>query len=421
VRFAGTLVHIDTLDPANAVQRKRFTNALKEKLPEVNIDEVEAELQRIAENKPELPEREDEPQTEESDCSTIEELDTSRIVRSEQIVTPEVSGFAVPVIVQQHEKPEAKWQLYLRWANGHRECRNLDKSLQLPNGTTLFIHPSPGSQWINMAPAWSSTARRDWLGGTPVPDAGELFKQLCERINYFLDLPSNVAEGSTAILALWTMLTYCYRAWDAVPYLLIGGPAGSGKSRTFEILSRLVFRPLASSNLTAPALSRTLHDRGGTLLFDEAERLRHSTPEIGAIRSMLLAGYKRGGQATRIERVAGSYQHVSLDVYGPKAFACIAGLPPELLSRCIPLIMFRAGPDSPKPKRRIDADPTSWQRLRDDLHSLALEHGSVWLKLAQQTEVCPPGISGRAFELWQPLLALAEWIQSHGVEGLADR
>ena len=45
-------------------------------------------------------------------------------------------------------------------------------------------------------------------------------------------------------MAFWAMLTYCYQAWDAVPYLYIGGPLGSGKSRLFEVLGRLAFRPL---------------------------------------------------------------------------------------------------------------------------------------------------------------------------------
>jgi hypothetical protein len=198
----------------------------------------------------------------------------------------------------------------------------------------------------------------------------------------------------------------------------VGGPMNSGKTRVFEILCRLVYRPLQSSNVTAPALFRTLHDKGGTLLFDEAERLRQNTPEVGEILSMLLAGYKRGGQATRLEADGDTFRTVAFDVYGPKALACIAGLPPTLSSRSISILMFRAAPDSIKPQRRIDADPTSWERLRDDLHALALEHGAKWLELAEKSSVCPQGISGRAYELWQPLLALAFWIESHGAEGL---
>jgi hypothetical protein len=81
-------------------------------------------------------------------------------------------------------------------------------------------------------------------------------------------------------------------------------------------------------------------------------------------------------------------------------------------------MMFRAGPDSPKPKRRLDAKPAPWNRLRDDLHELALAHGPTWLELSRRSDLCPKGIDGRNYELWQPLLALAAWVESHGEAGL---
>jgi hypothetical protein len=80
-------------------------------------------------------------------------------------------------------------------------------------------------------------------------------------------------------------------------------------------------------------------------------------------------------------------------------------------------MMFRSPPGSEKPRRRIDANPEDWQRLCDALHALALEHGPTWLDLPNRTDVCP-AMSGRDYELWQPLLALASWIESHGARGL---
>jgi hypothetical protein len=79
--------------------------------------------------------------------------------------------------------------------------------------------------------------------------------------------------------------------------------------------------------------------------------------------------------------------------------------------------MFRAAAGSDKPRRRIDAAPSIWESLRDDLHVLALEHGAEFLELAERADVCP-AMGGREQELWQPLLALAAWVESHGAEGL---
>jgi hypothetical protein len=258
-----------------------------------------------------------------------------------------------------------------------------------------------------------------WESGSAPPDPAEVFRRICRAIDYFVDLPPEDAEGVTATVALWIMLTYIFQLWDAVPYLYGGGPAGSGKTRLFiEIPCRLVARPVESSNITASALFRRLHDRGGTMLLDEAERLKESTPDAAELRSVLLAGYKRGGKATRNEPLGdGRFKQIEFDVFGPKAVVCVNGLPATLASRCIPTIMFRSSPGSKKPRRRLDEDPQLWANLRDELHALTLEFGGSLLEVARRTDVCP-AMSGRDYELWQPLLSLAWWIEQRGVNGL---
>ncbi|MBP3955035.1 hypothetical protein J8F10_07035 [Gemmata sp. G18] len=293
--------------------------------------------------------------------------------------------------------------------------------LVLPDDSVLHLAPDPGAPPGTDPPAWSADARRDWLAGEPPLEPARVFGNVCERFAHYLDFAPEAAPGATATLALWTVFTYLFPAWDAVPYLYVGGPMGSGKSRVLEVLQRLAFRPFSSSNVSAPTVFRTLHASGGVMLFDEAERLKQSTPEQQEIQSVFLAGYKRGGCATRLEPLPeGGFRPVQFVVYGPKALACIAGLPPTLASRCVPITMFRSAGDSPKPKRRIDEDPGAWQAVRDDLHALALEHGPEWVELPSRTKVVPPGIGGRNYELWQPLLGLAWWLQRRGCEGLLE-
>jgi hypothetical protein len=171
--------------------------------------------------------------------------------------------------------------------------------------------------------------------------------------------------------------------------------------------------------MTAPCLFRTLHENGGVLLLDEAERLRDGTPGAVELRSILLSGYKRGSPAIRLEKTGdGGFKRTSFDVYGPKALASIASLPEALASRCVRVGMFRAAADSPKPRRRLDESPDVWAELRDDLHALALEHGPTWLALAGRADVVPAMLGGRDYELWQPLLALAAWLEERGASGL---
>ena len=410
VRRGDELLHSDKLDPVRASARRRFADELVSRCPAVPRDDIERELLALAGglSKASEPAAADAP-----------EFDTGQIVRPELFHAADVSGLAVPAVRMSGGGPAGKWALLLRWhSDGKRERSGLESSIELPGGARLWVHPVPGDPEPTARAAWGAKARAAWLDGADVPNAADVWARVAERFTHYLDFPPDVAPGTVATLATWVLLTYTYPAWPAVPYLAIGGPMASGKSTLFRVLARLVFRPLESSNMTAACLFRTLHERGGTLLLDEAERLRDGSPEAGELRSVLLSGYKKGSPAIRLEKQGDTFQRVTFDLYGPKALACIGSLPEALVSRCVRIGMFRAAADSPKPRRRLDEDSAVWAGLRDDLHAVALEYGRDWLALANRADVVPDALGGRDFELWQPLLALAAWLESHGAAGL---
>ncbi len=406
VMLGDAVVFVDALNVSSAAARAKFVRAVTAKFEGIVPELLDAELLKLAAPGP--PKQD----------AQLQEVDVRRVVRPELFHTASVSGITVPVVLDAGGKLVPRWRTHLRWADGRREVADPPDRLLLPDGSVLHVAPDPGEPDAANPPAWSSDSRREWLAGGAAPEPGLVFESVCERFAYYLDFPPDAAPGTTATLALWTMLTYAYPAWDAVPYLGVAGPLGSGKSRVLDVLQRLAFRPFSSSNVSAPTVFRTLHASGGVMLFDEAERLKQSTPEQQEIQSVLLAGYRRGGCASRLEAVGDTFKPVQFAVYGPKALACIAGLPPALASRCIPIPMFRSAGDSPKSKRRMDEDPAAWQAVRDDLHALALEHGACWVELSSRTKVVPSGMGGRSYELWQPLLALAAWLQECGCDGL---
>jgi hypothetical protein len=409
VKQGAEPLHSDVCNIARDKDVTAFVNRLTQRCPSIDPEEVRnvilGTVDRIYQ------------QGSNSDSETIEELDVGRIVRPHLFHVPEVSGLLIPVVeVQGNNQVVGKWVLFMQWSDGKRQCTDLADYIELDSGERLWFHPRPPAPAPNLISRWSPSNRLAWLDGY-TPSVEDIFRNLCEKFAYFLEFPKEDAIGITATLALWTILTYAYPAWSAVPYLSVGGPLGSGKSRVFEVLSQLVYNPLHSSNLTAPCLFRTLHSQGGILLLDEAERLNDRTPDAAEIRSILLCGYKRGSQAHRMERVGDDFRPVSFDVYGPKAIAGISGLPAALASRCINIMMFRAAKDSPIPKRSINANEKVWVDLRGELHALALARGASFIGLAHWQPECD-GLNGRDLEVWHPILALAKFVEDAGADGL---
>ncbi len=413
VRVGDVALALHSLNLSDEKARKKFADDVHKKFPGVCPNDIEAELLDIAA-------RENSAGTTAAATPT-EEIDVSQVVRPELLHTADVSGITVAVAHAEGDTLAAKWRTYLRWADGKREAIDAPKRLTLPDGSALFVAPDPGAPDASIQPAWSSASRAAWLGGAPTPEPKALYWDVRARIRRHLDFAPDSREGAEDTLALWTVLSYVYSAWDSVPYLRIVGPLGSGKSRVLDVLQRMVLRPFSSSNVSASVVFRTLHHRGGVLLLDEAERLKSSDPAQMEIQSILLAGNRRGGRATRNELVNDKYQPCDFQVYGPKAIASIGDVPPTLSSRAIPIAMFRAPAGSESTKFRIDEQPGKWQSVRDDLHVLALEHGPTWLALANRRDVVPAGISNRNSELWQPLLALGAWFEERGVDDLLAR
>jgi hypothetical protein len=348
----------------------------------------------------------------------VVELDEAQVVRPEHFFLPGVCGLSVPRRISRNGKAESDWALYLQRGDGKREMQPLPDALEV-SGQRLFLNPRPGPVGRAGSARWSADSRNDWLAGRPSMAPEELCRLLLDTLARYIDMPTEVASGAFMALACWAVLTYASPVFDAVPYLLLNGPAGSGKSRLIDLLAEVVFRPLVTSNLSHAALFRSLDVYGGTALLDEAERLRESNaPDVQELLSSLLSGYRKGGTALRCEGdKSGAFQLRHFSVFGPKAFACINEVPHTLASRCIPVQMQRSPAGSEKHRRRFASEKARFQAIRDALHCAALSFGAEWLAMPTRDDMCPE-MSGRDYELWQPIFAIAAWFEDHGVTGL---
>ena len=177
------------------------------------------------------------------------EVNFKHVVRPHLFHVPEVSGITVPVRTMEEGKLHGQWKIYLRWQDGKREAINFVPSIEMSEvsegsemsevsegsgGERLCFSPVPGVPSHQGMGRWSAKGREDWLKGSK-PDLKDVFSRLTTTFDHFLEFPPDQREGSVALLALWTILTYFYPCCPAVPYIHVFGQFACGKSRVMEI------------------------------------------------------------------------------------------------------------------------------------------------------------------------------------------
>lgn len=255
------------------------------------------------------------------------------------------------------------------------------------------------------------------------PHPGDLYHEVREHFDSRIDYTH---EAQCDVVALYAIGTYVHRLFDTFPYLAFTGSKASGKSKNGKLLGELAFNAVEAVTLTGGALYLEVEAHAATLLLDDREDL--AGDEAKAINAMLNAGYKRGGATIR-----GSWDTQTakrFGIYSPKVLTSIKGVNEVLGSRCIHIRMQPSDNDE-KRKKSEDVGAPFWQDCRDKLYVWALgEWQTVRICYRRQDiadQTLPDGrgvkdLSGRAWELWKPVLALGVYFQEFGhIEGLADR
>jgi DNA primase len=275
------------------------------------------------------------------------------------------------------------------------------------NGHEIALRVIPEASEFLMR--WRIGDIRRFIEGESVqPEA--VFRAVFQSFTRYVDFKSHT---ESAILTLWTIGTYFYTLFPAYPYLALNGPKNSGKSTVLRVLQPLAFNMISTSDPTGASMFRLINNNGCTVGIDEAERY-HNPKDAGMqqIRQLLNSGYKAGMPALRL--VGDDLKPQAFDVYSPKIMAAISGLEDVLASRCIAIPMRRT--DKKMPSIPPDFNGTG---IRHQLYTLALTHHQT---IRQHYYERPDlhTLQNRSGELWQPLVALAAFFESHGVDGLLN-
>lgn len=178
---------------------------------------------------------------------------------------------------------------------------------------------------------------------------------------FFIDHLDVANELLYDVYACFVLASWRPEDFTVVPYLLFLGPPSSGKTRAEECFSKLCYRSIMATSMSAAALFRALQAWKPTLLLDETEIYSRDT--MIEVIALLNSGYRKGQYAIRIEKVEhGTPQIAMFDTFGFKVLAGTEELAATLQSRCIITSMSKAV----RPVN-LFVDEDKAQELRDKL------------------------------------------------------
>jgi hypothetical protein len=206
---------------------------------------------------------------------------------------------------------------------------------------------------------------------------------------------------SADVLALWVAHTFLFDCWDVTPYLGITSPEpGSGKTNLLTILECMCRDAYKTGSTTPAGMYQRIEADKPTFLVDEFDTAITARGKAkGQLQNIFNQGYKVGGCVT----LAGGRRY---DVFCPKALAGIGELPVTIATRSIPIRLVKrlaTEPTAPFYNRdvRTDAAP-----LREQL--AGIQAHADHFREADHPPM-PAGLSDRENELWEPLIAIAEF------------
>ncbi|MEM3846885.1 MAG: hypothetical protein QXU98_14415 [Candidatus Parvarchaeota archaeon] len=188
---------------------------------------------------------------------------------------------------------------------------------------------------------WSVGSIQKFLTSDIHVEPGAVFDSLREIWNEYVDFEGNV--HADVINSLYTILTYCYRLFNAVPYLLLWGEKGTAKTKVGDIHEQLDFNAFKSVAMTGANLYRTIKDTLGTIIVDENEKmgLKEKSENELDIEAIANSGYKVGGKVSRIERVGTRNKRALYPTYSPKIFCSIQNVTETIRDRSYIFVMLK--------------------------------------------------------------------------------
>jgi hypothetical protein len=234
----------------------------------------------------------------------------------------------------------------------------------------------------------------------------KLLEQIGEFVSRFVILRS---QAQVTAISLWVVHSYAIEAAYATPYLLVTSPEKrSGKSRLLEVLELLVRSPWRVVGVSEAALFRKIAAQQPTLLLDEIDAIFEGSKERNEpIRAVLNAGNRKGANVARCVG-QGTNQHVEdFLVFCAKVLAGIdtGRLPDTVLDRSIAIRLARKTSKETAQRFRFKTAAQEAETLCAAIAAWVDQHAE---ELLEAEPKLPEQLNDRAWDAWEPLLAIAD-------------
>ena len=240
--------------------------------------------------------------------------------------------------------------------------------------------------------------------GTVAQDGAGLLDKTCLAVTSYVVFAS---EHHARAAVLFAAATHAAHRLQVAPRLRVKSPVmRCGKTRLLQVLTPLVARPLPASNASVAALVRSMEDVP-TLVLDEMDAVfgkRASGDEKAeALRGILNAGFDRGAPYLRYNMESGTVE--AFPTFAMAILAGIGDLPGTIEDRAVILPMARKTAGAAVARFRIRRAVPALEGLGA---RLAAWIGPLAEEIGAAEPAMPDGLSDRAEDVWEPLLAVAD-------------
>jgi hypothetical protein len=244
-------------------------------------------------------------------------------------------------------------------------------------------------------------------------NGGTIINDVSEFIRRFVFLPE---DSQYLLVAVWIIATHLQQAVEFFGYLFAYSPEPqSGKTTLLDVLDVLVCNSSGVQNSpTEAVMFRTA--QGNTHLLDEVD----SWKDKDDLKSVLNAGYKRGGFVTRCDKGArGGFKPIRFAVFAPRALAGIGMsiLPQSTLDRTFAISMVRQKKAEKRERFRLRVIRQEAAILKMKIEKWVKQHEDSFAELYGQGQFPDlDGFSDRTIDIAEPLAAIVELVYGRDPE-----